>query len=197
MSESRYSRMRFGSAALAAQRVERKLAAILAVDIAGYSRLIRADEEGTRARLKAHRRELIDPKIAEHKGRILGPGPRAKTTGTCILAGFPSAVDAVRYAVEAQRAMVDRNAALPEDQRMSFRIGVISATSWLMVTTFMATALTSPRTCRPWRSRAASASRGWCAIGSATSSPTSSRTEASTASRMSNGRWVSTRSTLQ
>jgi len=116
--------MRFGSAALAAQRVERKLAAILAVDIAGYSRLIRADEEGTLARLKTHRRELIDPKIAEHKGRILGPSPRTKTTGASMLVEFPSVVDAVRCAVEAQRAMVDRNAELPDDQRMSFRIGV-------------------------------------------------------------------------
>ena len=91
--------MRFGSAALAAQRVERKLAAILAVDIAGYSRLIRADEEGTLARLKTHRRELIDPKIAEHRGRIV------KTTGDGLLAEFASVVDAVRSAVEVQREM--------------------------------------------------------------------------------------------
>jgi len=109
---------------LAAQRVDRRLAAILAADIAGYSRLMCADKEGTLARLETHRRELIEPKIAEHKGRMLGLRPRAKTTGTCMLAAFLSVVDAVRCAVAAQRAMDDRNAALPEDQRMSFRIGV-------------------------------------------------------------------------
>ena len=86
--------MRLGSTALADQRLERRLAAIIDADVAGFSRLVGADEEGTLARLKTHRRELIDPKIAEHKGRILGLGPRAKTTGACILAGFPSAVDA-------------------------------------------------------------------------------------------------------
>jgi adenylate cyclase len=84
---------------LAAERVERKLAAILAADIAGYSRLMGADEEGTLARLKAHRRELIDPKIAEHRGRIV------KTTGDGLLVEFASVVDAIRYAVEVQREM--------------------------------------------------------------------------------------------
>src|SRR5712671_4954389 len=98
--------------------VERRLAAILAADVAGYSRLMEADEEGTLARLKAHRRELVDPKIKEHRGRIV------KTTGDGMLVEFPSVVDAVRCAVEIQRGMVDRNAEIPADKRITFRIGV-------------------------------------------------------------------------
>src|SRR5438552_2337471 len=100
------------------QPVERKLAAILAADVAGYSRLMGADEEGTLERLKAHRRELIDPKIREHRGRIV------KTTGDGMLAELPSVVDAGRCAVEMQRGMIDRNADVPEDKRIAFRIGV-------------------------------------------------------------------------
>src|SRR5436305_9156851 len=96
----------------------RRLAAILAADVAGYSRLMGADEEGTLERLKAHRRELVDPKIKEHRGRIV------KTTGDGIIVEFPSVVDAVRCTVEVQRAMVDRNAETAEDQRIAFRIGV-------------------------------------------------------------------------
>src|SRR5206468_6768329 len=98
--------------------VERKLAAILAADVAGYSRLMGADEEGTLERLKAHRRELIDPKITEHRGRIV------KTTGDGMLAEFPSVVYAVCCAVEIQRGIVDRNAETPEAKRITFRIGV-------------------------------------------------------------------------
>src|SRR5262245_33907248 len=100
------------------QPVERRLAAILAADAAGYSRLMGTDEEGTLERLKAHRRELIDPKIREHRGRIV------KTTGDGLLVEFPSVVDAVRCAVEIQRAMVDRNAEVREDKRIAFRIGI-------------------------------------------------------------------------
>src|SRR5437660_6920041 len=100
------------------QPVERRLAAILAADVAGYSRLMGADEEGTLERLKAHRRELVDPKIKEHRGRIV------KTTGDGMLVEFASVVDAVRCAVEIQRGMVDRNADVPEDKRIAFRIGV-------------------------------------------------------------------------
>ena len=103
---------------MATERVERKLAAILAADVAGYSRLMGADEEGTLARLKAHRRELIDPKIVEHRGRIV------KTTGDGLLVEFASVVDAVRYAVEVQRKMAERNTAKPADRRIEFRIGV-------------------------------------------------------------------------
>src|SRR5215469_4960433 len=98
--------------------VQRRLAAILAADVAGYSRLMGADEEGTLERLKAHRRVLIDPKIKEHYGRIV------KTTGDGLLVEFPSVVDAVRCAVEIQRAMLDRNTDVPEDKRVIFRIGV-------------------------------------------------------------------------
>src|SRR5260370_20545496 len=96
----------------------RRLAAILAADVAGYSRLMGADEEGTHERLKAHRRELVDPKINEHSGRIV------KTTGDGMLVEFPSVVDAVRCAAEVQRAMIDREAGLPEDRRIRFRIGI-------------------------------------------------------------------------
>jgi len=96
----------------------RRLAAILAADVAGYSRLMGADEEGTLERLKALRRDLSDPKIAEHNGRIV------KTTGDGLLVEFASVVDAVRCAVEAQRAVLDRNAEIPEDKRLVFRIGV-------------------------------------------------------------------------
>jgi class 3 adenylate cyclase/TolB-like protein/Tfp pilus assembly protein PilF len=100
------------------QPVERRLAAILAADVAGYSRLMGADEEGTLERLKAHRRQLVDPKIKEHRGRIV------KTTGDGMLVEFPSVVDAVRCAVEMQRGMADRNAETPEDKRITFRIGI-------------------------------------------------------------------------
>ena len=96
----------------------RRLAAILAADVAGYSRLMGADEEGTHERLQAHRRELVDPKIGEHSGRIV------KTTGDGMLAEFPSVVDAVRCAAELQRAMIDREAGMREDRRIRFRIGI-------------------------------------------------------------------------
>jgi TolB-like protein/class 3 adenylate cyclase len=96
----------------------RRLTAILAADVAGYSRLMGADEEGTHERLKAHRRALVDPKVAEHRGRIV------KTTGDGMLVEFPSVVDTVRCAVEMQRGMFERNAAIPPDQRIEFRVGV-------------------------------------------------------------------------
>jgi class 3 adenylate cyclase len=96
----------------------RRLAAILAADVAGYSRLMGADEEGTHERLKAHLRGLIEPKIKEHRGHTV------KNTGDGLLAEFPSVVDAVRCAVEVQRGMAERNAETPEDKRLTFRIGV-------------------------------------------------------------------------
>src|SRR5216683_3757133 len=95
----------------------RRLAAILAADVAGYSRLMGVDEEGTHERLKAHRRKLVDPKIAEHRGRIV------KTTGDGVLVEFPSVVDAVRCAVEVQREMALRNAGVAEAGRIDFRVG--------------------------------------------------------------------------
>ena len=96
----------------------RRLAAILAADVAGYSRLMGAEEEGTHERLRAHLRELVEPKIKYHRGRIV------KNTGDGMLAEFASVVDAVRCAVEMQRGMVDRETEVPEDRRIRFRIGV-------------------------------------------------------------------------
>ncbi|MBV8893285.1 MAG: adenylate/guanylate cyclase domain-containing protein, partial [Acidobacteria bacterium] len=96
----------------------RRLAAILAADVAGYSRLMGADEEGIHKRLKTHLGELINPKIAQHRGRVV------KNTGDGLLAEFASVVDAVRCAVEIQRSMADRNSTIPDDQRIEFRIGV-------------------------------------------------------------------------
>src|SRR6201987_3559602 len=96
----------------------RRLAAILAADVAGYSRLMGADEEGTHERLKSHLRALVDPKIAEHRGRIV------KNTGDGFLAEFPSVVDAVRCAVEVQRGMAERNEGTPQEKRIEFRVGV-------------------------------------------------------------------------
>jgi adenylate cyclase len=103
---------------LTAERVERRLAAVLAADVAGYSRLMGADEERTLARLKAVRKTLVDPTIAAHRGRIV------KTTGDGMLVEFASAVDAVRGAVEVQNGMADQNASVPQDQRIEFRIGI-------------------------------------------------------------------------
>jgi TolB-like protein len=103
---------------MATERVERRLTAILAADVAGYSRLMGADEEGTLAQLKAHRRTLIDPKINEHRGRIV------KSTGDGMLVEFGSVVDALRCAVEVQRGMFERNADVPQAKRIEFRLGV-------------------------------------------------------------------------
>ena len=96
----------------------RRLAAILAADVVGYSRLMGADEEGTLERLKEHRCKLIDPKITEHRGRIV------KTTGDGMLVEFASAVDAVRCAVEVQRDMAERSVGLPQDKRIEIRVGI-------------------------------------------------------------------------
>jgi class 3 adenylate cyclase len=99
-------------------RVERHLAAILAADVAGYSRLMGSDEVGTVARLRAHRKELFDPAIENHRGHI------ANTAGDSVLAEFSSVVDAVACAVEIQRGMFQRNSAIPPDQGIEFRIGI-------------------------------------------------------------------------
>src|SRR5579883_1421082 len=101
-------------------RAERRLAAVLAADVVGYSRLMGVDEEGTLARLTALRRDLVDPKIAEHRGRIF------KTLGDGLLVEFPSAVEAVACAASLQDAMVERNRAVPPDRRLEFRIGINS-----------------------------------------------------------------------
>ncbi len=98
-----------------ADRVERRLTTILAADVAGYSRLTGLDEEGTHARLQDHLRSLVDPKIAEHRGRVV------KNTGDGLLAEL---VDAVRCALDVQRGMVERNADVPQEKRIEFRIGI-------------------------------------------------------------------------
>ena len=100
------------------QRVERRLAAILAADVAGYSRLVGANEVGTLRALAEHRREVLEPEIAAHHGRIV------KTTGDGVLAEFASAVSAVACASEIQRAMAARNAEVASDRRLDFRIGL-------------------------------------------------------------------------
>ena len=103
---------------MATERVERRLIAVLAADTADHSRLMGLDEEGTLARLRAHRRELITPKIDEHSGRIV------RATGDSLLAEFASATEAVRCAVEVQRGMIERNVNIAPDRRIAFRVGV-------------------------------------------------------------------------
>ena len=103
---------------MANEKITRRLAAIFAADMVGYSRLMEADEEGTIARQKAHLNEVFDPKIAAHNGRTV------KTTGDGLLVEFASVVDAVRCAVEVQQAMAEREAGVPEDQRIVYRVGI-------------------------------------------------------------------------
>lgn len=103
---------------MAERDVTRRLTTIVAADVAGYTRLMGADEEGTLAALLAHRKELIDPKIAEHGGRI------ANTAGDSLLLEFPSVVDALRCAIEVQEGMQERNAEVPQDRRIEFRVGI-------------------------------------------------------------------------
>jgi adenylate cyclase len=99
-------------------RVERRLSAILAADVAGYSRLTGLDEEGTHAHLQGHLRSLVNPKIAQHRGRVV------KNTGDGLLAEFSSVVDAVRCALDVQRGMAERNAGVPQEKRIEFRVGI-------------------------------------------------------------------------
>src|SRR5687768_8587170 len=103
---------------MAAPRVDRRLAAILAADVVGYSSLMGRDEARTLARLTAHRKELLEPLIAEYQGRIV------KLMGDGALCEFASVVDAVACAVAIQQGMAEREAAVPEDERLRFRIGV-------------------------------------------------------------------------
>ena len=103
---------------MADDRIQRRLAAILAADVVGYSRLMGRDEEGTLAALTAHRTELIEPCVSKHRGRLV------KTTGDGLLVEFASVVDAVRCSVAVQEGMTERNGDVPEDQRIEFRIGV-------------------------------------------------------------------------
>ena len=103
---------------MSSERVDRRLAAVLAADVAGYSRLMGLNEERTLANLKSFRKTLVDPCIAAHRGRIV------KTTGDGVLVEFASAVDAARCAVEVQRGMAAQNADVPQDVRIEFRIGI-------------------------------------------------------------------------
>ena len=103
---------------MSSEHVVRRLAAILAADVAGSCRLIGIDEEGTLAQLKALRKTLFDPKIAEHHGRVV------KNTGDGALVEFASVVDAVRCADEIQRGMAEQNTDVPQDKRIEFRIGI-------------------------------------------------------------------------
>jgi len=103
---------------MAEERVQRRLAAILATDMVGYSKMMEYDEAGTLSRLKSLRSEFLHPKITEYGGRIV------KTTGDGTLIEFPSAVDAVQHAVDVQRGLAERNADIPEDQQLRFRIGI-------------------------------------------------------------------------
>src|ERR1700680_4008118 len=114
---SRYARSRQLTAGREMSSV-RRLTAILAADVAGYSRLMGADEEGTHERLKAHLGQLVDPKIKEHRGRTV------KNTGDGLLAEFASVVAAVRCAVEVQRGIIDREPGVAEERRIRFRIGI-------------------------------------------------------------------------
>ena len=103
---------------MAKAKVKRQLAAILAIDVAGYSRLMAVDEEGTHTALKIYRRDVVDPKISKHHGHIV------KNTGDGALVEFASAVDAVRCAVDIQRAMAKRKTDISEGRRVEFRIGI-------------------------------------------------------------------------
>ncbi len=162
--------------------IQRRLAAILAADVVGYSRLMGADEVGTLTMLKAHRRELIDPAIAGHSGRIV------KTTGDGMLVEFGSVVDAVGCALAVQRAMSSRNAAVPEDRRIIFRVGINVGASSSMVMTFSATASISLPGCRRCASQAACASPARLTIRSGISCLSPSLISASKPSRTFPGR---------
>ena len=151
----------------------RRLAAILAADVAGYSRLMGADEEGTHERLQADLRELVDPKIREHRGRIV------KNTGDGFLAEFASVADAVRCAVEVQRGMIDREPEIPEARRIRFRIGVNLGDVIVEPEDILVMVSISRRVWRRSRSQAGFASAASCAIRCAISSNSPLRTSAS------------------
>jgi adenylate cyclase len=146
------------------QPVERRLAAILAADVVGYSRLMGADEEGTHERFTAHLAELVNPKIAQYHGRIV------KTTGDGLLVEFASVVDAVRLAAEVQREMAARNVSIAADQRIAFRIGINLGDIIVERHDIM-----SRRASKPWLSPAGSAAAASCATRCGTSWTSPSR----------------------
>jgi adenylate cyclase len=153
----------------------RRLAAILAADVAGYSRLMGVDEEGTHERLRAHLRELVDPKIAEYHGRTV------KSTGDGLLVEFPSVVDAVRCAAEVQRTMIDREAEMPEDRRIRYRIGINLGDVIVEDGDIFGDGVNMAARLERLPSPAASASREWSGTRSETNFPTGSKIAASTA----------------
>src|SRR3954462_5574686 len=161
------------------QRAERQLVAVVAADIAGYSRLMGADEEGTLARLKACRRDLIDPGVARHRGRIV------KTTGDGLLIEFSSPVEAVRWAVETQQGMIECNADVSEDRRILFRIGINLGDVIVEDRDLFGDAVNIAARLESLAERAASASRGQCASRSATAWLSPSRMAVSRASKTS------------
>src|SRR5208282_761939 len=169
------------------QPVQRRLAAILAADVAGYSRLMGADEEGTHERLKGHLRELVDPKIKVHRGRIV------KNTGDGMLVEFSSVVEAVRCAAEVQRGMGDRNAETAEDKRITFRVGVNLGDVIAEEDDIYGDGVNIAARLEALAEPGASASREWCEIRSGTSSLIRSRTGGNRASRTSCGRCGSMR----
>ena len=173
------------------QPVERRLAAILAADVAGYSRLMGADEEGTHERLKAHLRDLVDPKIKEHRGRIV------KNTGDGMLAEFSSVVEAVRCAAEIQRGMAERNAETPEDRRITFRVGINLGDVIAEEDDIYGDGVNVAARLEALAEPGAFASREWCETRSETSSLTRSRTRESRASRTSLGRCGSSHCALK
>jgi hypothetical protein len=165
----------------------RRLAAILAADVAGYSRLMGADEEGTHVRLRGHLRGLVDPKIKEHRGRVV------KNTGDGLLAEFSSVVDAVRCAVEMQRAMADRNAETVEDKRVTFRIGINLGDVIAEEDDIYGDGVNVAARLEALAEPGGSVSREWCETRSGTSSLIRSRTRGNRASRISLGRCGSSR----
>jgi len=151
------------------QPVERRLAAILAADVAGYSRQMGEDEEGTHERLAAHLRDLVEPKIAEHHGRIV------KSTGDGFLADFSSVVDAVRGAMDMQRGMAERNASVAATERIEFRIGINVGDVIVEEHDIFGDGVNVAARLEGWRRRAAFASRARSATISATGFLTADR----------------------
>ena len=153
----------------------RRLTAILAADVAGYSRLMGGDEEGTHERLTAHLRELVNPKITEHRGRIV------KNTGDGFLSEFASVVDAVRCAVEMQREMAERNAGTPAEKRIEFRAGINLGDVIAERDDIFGDGVNVAARLEALLSPVGSASAGWSGIRSAIGSTSPSRTWASRA----------------
>src|ERR1700750_2148925 len=155
----------------------RRLTAILAADVAGYSRLMGKDEEGTHERLRGHLRELIEPKIAEHHGRIV------KNTGDGFLAEFASVVDAVRCAVEIQQGMADREPEVPEGRRIELRVGINLGDVIAEEHDIFGDGVNVTARLEALADQAGSASAGWCESRSETSCLMPSRIGVSGASR--------------